>query len=92
MGIAVKVYYSDKISPYPCRFVGLRHRFRNSLLRWVDCSPVLFARCRMACLFVKQDAEPVQVSVGVYDSAYEGQRAAESFSPPKWQEPAKDSR
>eukprot|EP00752_Nemacystus_decipiens_P003484 g3217.t1 len=40
----------------------------------------------------KQDAEPVQVSVGVYDSAYEGQRAAESFSPPLWQEPAKDSR
>ncbi|CAM9924888.1 unnamed protein product [Ectocarpus sp. 4 AP-2014] len=40
----------------------------------------------------KQDAEPVEVSVGVYDTAYEGQRAAESFSPPLWQEPGKDSR
>lgn len=39
-----------------------------------------------------QDAEPVKVAVGVYDSAYEGQRAAEAFSPPLWQEPAKDSR
>ncbi|CAM9545581.1 unnamed protein product [Ascophyllum nodosum] len=40
----------------------------------------------------KQDPQPIQVSVGVYDTAYEGQRAGEAFAPPKWQEPAKDTR
>ncbi|CAM9982050.1 unnamed protein product, partial [Laminaria digitata] len=40
----------------------------------------------------KQDPHPVKVQVGVFDSAYEGERAAESFCPPNWQEPNKDSR
>lgn len=34
----------------------------------------------------------MKVSVGVYDSVYEAERAAEAFCPPKWHEPNKDSR
>ena len=65
-------------------------------LCWLDCSGLDGSLPGLICcgvgLRVEQDQEPVKVSVGVYDSAYEGQRAAESFSPPIWQEPTKNSR
>lgn len=38
-----------------------------------------------------QGSNPVQVSVGLYDTAYEAQRAAEAYAPPIWQEPKKNS-
>ena len=67
----------------------------------VDAEPFL-VRCRDFAVYFflvssfysmcEQDPQPIQVSVGVYDTAYEGQRAGEAFAPPKWQEPAKDTR
>lgn len=76
----IKYTSCDRLASF--RFFGLRR----------GCRPWLRHAHTATRTLNSQDAEPVQVAVGVYDSAYEGQRAAECFSPPLWQAPAKDSR